>query len=168
MVTEIILGGGCFWCLEAVYQRIEGVISVTSGYSGGEVTNPTYEQVCNGKTGHAEVVKIQFDPKIISLEDILRIFWKIHDPTSLNRQGADVGSQYRSAIYYTNQNQVDVIHSSILNEQKNYSNNIVTEVKPLDAFYQAEDYHQNYFNNHPYQGYCQAVIHPKLAKAGLS
>ena len=160
------IGGGCFWCLEAIYQDLQGVLHVESGYTGGQVPNPDYKLVCTGTTGHAEVVQITFDPEIITFEDILRIFFTIHDPTTLNRQGADIGTQYRSAIFFHNENQ-KVTAQMILSEIENsniWPNPIVTEISPLGEFYSAEDYHQNYFKNNPYQGYCQAVIAPKVAK----
>ncbi len=160
---SIVLGGGCFWCLEASYQEIKGVAAVVPGYAGGTVANPSYEAVCAGSTGHAEVVKVTFDPKIVSLDDILDIFWAIHDPTTPNRQGNDVGTQYRSAIYYT-PDQKDAVEASLEAIQKLWADPIVTEAKPLDVFYEAEAYHHNYFLNHPEQAYCQLVINPKLEK----
>lgn len=162
---SIILGGGCFWCLEAVYQRVKGVAKVTNGYSGGTVENPRYEAVCNGTTGHAEVVKIEFDPEIIMLETLLEIFWALHDPTTRNQQGSDVGMQYRSVIFYQNDQQKSIAEKSLKETgQPLWNDPIVTEVAPLIIFYPAEDYHQNYFNNHPEQAYCQIVINPKVAK----
>ena len=160
------LGGGCFWCLEAVYVELRGVVRVESGYAGGEVANPTYRQVCSGTTGHAEVVQITFDPGMITFVDLLNIFFTIHDPTTLNRQGADVGTQYRSVIFYHNEAQRQQAESSIreLEEKKIWKNPIVTAVEPLDTFYRAEDYHQEYFSRNPEQRYCQAVIAPKVAK----
>lgn len=163
MTESIVLGGGCFWCLEASYQLIEGVVDVTPGYAGGHVKDPDYYAVSEGKTGHAEVVSVSFNPKVISLNDILDIFWALHDPTTLNRQGNDVGSQYRSAIYYT-QEQKDVVEESVVQAQKVWTDPIVTEVALLDVFYEAEDYHKNYFATHPEQAYCQVVINPKLEK----
>lgn len=165
--SEVItLGGGCFWCLEAVFDELNGVEHVESGYAGGSVRNPTYRQVCNGNTGHAEVVQITFDPQIVSLADILRVFFTTHDPTTLNRQGADVGTQYRSAIFYHNDEQKRVAEEVIreITAAKIWDNPIVTQVAPLGEFYMAEDYHQEYFQNNPYQGYCQIVIAPKVAK----
>lgn len=165
--TETItLGGGCFWCVEAVFQRVKGVENVVSGYSGGQIANPTYREVTSGLTGHAEVVQVSFDPKVISLEKILEVFFKTHDPTTLNRQGADVGTQYRSVIFYHNDKQQKIAQNIIkrLTEEKIWDNPIVTELSPLKAFYRAEDYHQNYFNRNPAQGYCQFVIVPKLDK----
>lgn len=160
------LGGGCFWCLEAVYVELRGVVKVESGYAGGEVPNPTYRQVCNGTTGHAEVVQITFDPAVITFSDLLNVFFTIHDPTTLNRQGGDVGTQYRSVIFYHNEAQRQQAQSSMreLEEKQIWKNPIVTEVKPLDTFYRAEDYHQEYFSRNPGQPYCQAVIAPKVAK----
>jgi methionine-S-sulfoxide reductase len=164
--NSIILAGGCFWCLEAVFQQIKGVTKVVSGYSGGQIPNPTYEQVCTGKSGHAEVVEVTFDAGIISLLEILEIFWHLHDPTTLNRQGNDTGTQYRSAIYYKTQEEYDIIQESIkrLMDSQVYQDKIVTEISPLEVFYPAEEYHQNYFNTHPNQGYCQLVINPKVSK----
>jgi len=160
------LGGGCFWCLEAVYDQLRGVTDVVSGYSGGHVHEPTYERVCAGTTGHAEVVQLKFDPSAISFEDILRVFFTIHDPTTLNRQGADVGTQYRSVIFYHTEEQKAVAEQLIasLGHEKLWSAPIVTEVEPFDRFYPAEDYHQEYFARNPHQGYCQFVIAPKVAK----
>ena len=160
------LAGGCFWCLEAVYDDIKGVLGVESGYAGGHVDNPTYRQVCNGDTGHAEVVQVHFDPNVVSYRDLLNVFFAIHDPTTLNRQGADVGTQYRSAIFYHNDDQKMVAESLIeeLNAQKIWDNPIVTQVAPLDKFYMAEDYHQEYFARNPYQPYCMAVVAPKVSK----
>ncbi len=165
--TEIAtLGGGCFWCLEAVYDQLNGVLNVESGYAGGHVPNPTYEQVCTGRTGHAEVVQVTFDPAIISYREILEIFFAIHDPTTLNRQGADVGTQYRSVIFYHSPEQKQAAEAMIaeLEARRVFANRIVTEVVPLNAFYPAEDYHQEYYQNHPGQPYCRVVIAPKLDK----
>lgn len=161
---SIVLGGGCFWCLEAVYQRVRGVEQVSNGYSGGQTPQPDYQSVSSSNTGHAEVVKVDFDPNVVTLEQILDIFWQIHDPTTPNRQGNDVGSQYRSIILYANEKQKAVIDKSLKTAANVWSNPIVTEVKPLEVFYQAEVYHQNYFDNHPEQAYCQVVINPKLTK----
>jgi peptide-methionine (S)-S-oxide reductase len=160
------LGGGCFWCLEAVYDRVEGVIDLVSGYAGGRRPNPTYEQVCSGATGHAEVVQLRFDPEIISFADLLRIFFTIHDPTTLNRQGADVGSQYRSIIFYHSSEQKETAEQIIaqLTADTIWPNPIVTELSPIPEFYPAEAYHQDYFANNPYQPYCQAVVAPKVVK----
>ncbi|NWG33942.1 MAG: peptide-methionine (S)-S-oxide reductase MsrA [Chloroflexi bacterium] len=160
------LAGGCFWCLEAVFDEIKGVHSVESGYAGGHVPNPTYRQVCNGDTGHAEVVQIRFDPNIVSYRDLLNVFFAIHDPTTLNRQGADVGTQYRSAIFYHDEEQKRTAEELIreLGAQKIWDDPIVTEVTQLDQFYMAENYHQEYFARNPYQPYCMAVMAPKVAK----
>jgi peptide-methionine (S)-S-oxide reductase len=157
-------GGGCFWCGEAVFQRIPGVKSVVSGYAGGTKENPTYEQVCHGNTGHAEVIQIKFDPATISFDKLLEVFWEAHDPTTLNRQGHDVGTQYRSIILYANDEQKKAAEKSKVEAQKNFKDPIVTEIVPLKKFYPAEDYHQNYFNTHGSQGYCAFVIRPKLQK----
>jgi peptide-methionine (S)-S-oxide reductase len=162
-MESIILGGGCFWCLEAVYVQVKGVLSVENGYSGGNYARPTYEQVCSGTTGHAEVVKVTFDPTIITLDTILDIFWIIHDPTTLNQQGADIGTQYRSAIYYSKQQEASVI-ASVQNAIQLWGNNITTELRIAPDFYKAEAYHQNYFANNPEKAYCQVVINPKLQK----
>jgi peptide-methionine (S)-S-oxide reductase len=160
------LAGGCFWCLEAVFDDIKGVHSVESGYAGGHMSNPTYHAVCDGNTGHAEVVQVHFDPNIVAYRDLLNVFFAIHDPTTLNRQGADVGTQYRSAIFYHNDDQKMVAEELIesLNSQKIWDKPIVTQVAPLDKFYMAEDYHQEYFARNPYQPYCQAVVAPKVSK----
>lgn len=160
------LGGGCFWCTEAVFDDLKGVISVESGYSGGTVANPSYEQVCTGRTGHAEVVQVTFDPEVISYEDILRIFFTVHDPTTLNRQGNDVGTQYRSVIFYQSDGQKKAAENVMkeIGEKKLWDDPIVTELSPFTAFYKAEDYHQEYFANNPNQGYCRVVIAPKVAK----
>lgn len=158
------LGGGCFWCLEASYQLIKGVEKIVSGYAGGGSENPTYEEVSTGTTGHAEVVQIDFDPEVISYKDILDIFWALHDPTTKDRQGTDVGSQYRSVIFYHNDDQRKAAEESRAEIAKFWPNTIVTTIEPLKDFYQAEDYHQNYFMNHPEQSYCQIVINPKLEK----
>jgi len=161
------VAGGCFWCLEAVYQLLRGIELVESGYSGGTVANPSYEQVCSGRTGHAEAVQIRFDPQEISYRDVLEIFFTIHDPTTLNRQGNDAGTQYRSAIFYHSPEQKETAEAVVreLTEEKLWSDPIVTEIVPLPEFYPAEDYHQNYFVSHPYQPYCQVVVAPKVAKA---
>lgn len=158
------LGGGCFWCLEAIYQDVRGVERVVSGYTGGTVANPSYREVCTGTTGHAEVVQVVFDPQVISFTEILDIFWRIHDPTTLNRQGADVGTQYRSAVFYHNDLQKEVAERSKQEAASLWTAPIVTEVVPLGEFYAAEDYHQNYFNENPYQPYCQIVVDPKVKK----
>jgi peptide-methionine (S)-S-oxide reductase len=157
-------GGGCFWCAEAVFQRIPGVKSVVSGFAGGATVNPSYEEVCTGTTGHAEVLQIKFDPSVISCSRLLEIFWEAHDPTTLNRQGNDAGTQYRSIILYSDETQKAEAIKSMQEAAKNFSSPIVTQVVPLKAFYSAEDYHQNYYNQHKNQGYCQFVIGPKLHK----
>lgn len=160
------LAGGCFWCLEAVFDDVRGVEDVVSGYAGGFVVNPTYRQVCDGKTGHAEVVRVTFDPTVITFREILEIFFAIHDPTTLNRQGADVGPQYRSAIFYHSPEQKATAQAVIaeLNAAKVFDKPIVTEVTAATKFYPAEDYHQEYFRKNPYQPYCQVVVSPKVAK----
>lgn len=159
------LGGGCFWCTEAVFQEVKGVSSVVSGYTGGTAPGrPTYREICSGLTGHAEVVQITFDSSIISYPDILRVFMTTHDPTTLNRQGADVGTQYRSVIYYHDGNQRKTAETVLKEMVEYYENPIVTELSPLGIFYDAEDYHQDYYKNNSSQGYCRAVINPKLAK----
>ena len=159
-------GEGCFWCTEAIFERLKGVISVTSGYAGGTVPNPTYEQVCTGKTGHAEVSQIIYDPAVISYDELLKVFFKTHDPTSLNRQGADVGTQYRSVIFYSNEEQQKKAeyYKDELNKSGAFNKPIVTEISPLKNFYKAEEYHQDYFSNNPNQGYCNFVIVPKIEK----
>ena|SRR5438093_11758995 len=161
------LAGGCFWCLEAVYDLLKGVEEVTSGYAGGTAKNPSYEQVCSGMTGHAEVVQVAFDPSVISFKDLLEVFFTIHDPTTLNRQGYDVGTQYRSAIFYHSPEQKMTAEQTIkeLTEQKLWEDPIVTQVEPLDTFYPAEEYHQRYFERNPNQSYCRAIVAPKVAKA---
>ena len=160
------LAGGCFWCLEAVYDDLKGVVDVVSGYSGGQVKDPSYEAVCTGKTGHAEVVQIIFDPGVISYHELLGVFFSIHDPTTLNRQGMDVGTQYRSAIFYHNQDQKATAEAVIheLEGDNPWGKPIVTEITPFSVFYLAEAYHQEYFKHNPNQGYCVAVVAPKLAK----
>lgn len=165
MATEsIVLGGGCFWCLEATYQLVTGVKKVVPGYAGGSTDNPTYYQVATGNTGHAEVVRVTFDTEVIPFKDILDIFWIIHDPTTLNRQGHDIGTEYRSIILYEHSAQEKIIQQSISNASKLWKDPIVTEVQKLTNFYEAEAEHHNYFKNHPDQAYCQIVINPKLAK----
>ncbi|SHN26110.1 peptide-methionine (S)-S-oxide reductase [Duganella sacchari] len=159
-----ILGGGCFWCTEAVYLEVKGVSSVESGYTGGQTEHPSYEQVCAGDTGHAEVVKLQFDPAVISYRDLLEIFFTIHDPTTLNRQGNDVGTQYRSAIYYQSPQQEAMARQVIAEMAHVWDAPIVTELSPFQTFYKAEDYHQDYFRQHPLQGYCAFVVAPKVEK----
>ena len=160
------LAGGCFWCLEAVFDNLQGVTDVVSGYAGGTTINPTYKQVCTGTTGHAEVVQIHFDPDVITFKDLLEVFFSIHDPTTLNRQGADVGEQYRSAIFFHTPEQKQTAEQVIreLSEEKIWPDPIVTEVTSITTFYPAEDYHQEYFANNPEQGYCQMVVSPKVAK----
>ena len=160
------LGGGCFWCVEAVFQRVEGVISVKPGYAGGKVKNPTYKQICTGNTGHAEVAKIEFDPSKITYSQILNVFWQSHDPTTLNRQGNDVGTQYRSVIFFHNERQEEIAKKSKIDAEKSgyWNNEIVTEVTLLNNYYDAEDYHDNYYSNNPNQPYCLFVIKPKLDK----
>ena len=160
------LGGGCFWCVEAVFQRINGVISVKPGYAGGSIKNPTYKQICTGDTGHAEVAKIEFDPSKITYAQILNVFWQSHDPTTLNRQGNDVGTQYRSVIFFHNESQKEIAKKSKIDADKSgyWDNRIVTEVTLLNNYYDAEDYHDNYYNNNPNQPYCLFVIKPKLDK----
>lgn len=160
------LGGGCFWCLEAIYDDLKGVVAVTSGYAGGHVANPTYQQVCAHTTGHAEVVQIKFDPTIISYRDILQVFFAIHDPTTLNRQGNDVGDQYRSVIFYHDDAQKRIATETIqeLTAARAFVDPLVTQVEPLTQFYPAEDYHQEYFKDNPNQPYCRVVIAPKVAK----
>lgn len=157
---------GCFWCVEAQYQQLKGVEKVESGYIGGSVPNPTYKQVCTGNTGHAEACNIFYDPSVISYDELLAAFWTAHDPTQLNRQGNDVGTQYRSAIFYHNdeQKQKAEDYKRKLNEEKAYNDDIVTEISPYSTFYKAEDYHQNYYNDNPSQGYCVFVVKPKLDK----
>jgi peptide-methionine (S)-S-oxide reductase len=166
-MTEVAtLAGGCFWCLEAVFDELKGVVSVESGYSGGKVQNPTYAQVCDGDTGHAEVVQVTFDPQVLSYSDLLTVFFSIHDPTTLNRQGADAGTQYRSAIFYHDQAQKEAAEQVIkkIEGAAIWDDPIVTEVIPVGKFYQAEDYHQEYFAHNSFQPYCRAVIAPKVTK----
>lgn len=158
------LAGGCFWCLEAIYDDLRGVVSVESGYSGGAVPNPSYQAVCTGGTGHAEVVQVTFDPEVLSFENLLHVFFSIHDPTTLNRQGADVGTQYRSAIFYHSAEQKATAEKVIAEVASEWRNPIVTEVTEFETFYVAEDYHQEYFANNPNQPYCQAVVAPKVQK----
>jgi peptide-methionine (S)-S-oxide reductase len=163
---KITFGNGCFWCTEAIFQSLNGVISVTSGYMGGHVDNPTYKQVCTGTTGHAEVIELEYDADVLSLDELLLVFFKTHNPTTLNRQGNDVGTQYRSAIFYTTEEQraAAVAMIDTLTNEKVFDSPIVTEVTPASQFYKAEDYHQNYFNDNPGQSYCAFVIQPKLNK----
>lgn len=169
MITEaktesLVLGGGCFWCTEAAYELLPGVKSVMSGYAGGEKTDPTYEEIGGGDTGHAEVIRIEFDPEKTDLETLLDFFWEVHDPTTLNRQGADVGPQYRSIILYANPAQRAAAEASLKKAQAMFSRPIVTQIVPLEKFWVAEGYHQNYFKRNPNQGYCQFVIAPKIKK----
>jgi peptide-methionine (S)-S-oxide reductase len=160
-----ILGAGCFWCVEAVFQDLKGVYKVESGYAGGQVPNPSYKDVCTGATGHAEVARITFDPSVISFETLLKVFWTTHDPTTLNRQGADVGTQYRSAIFYTTDSQRQIAEKSKAEFAPTlWDEKIVTEITPAPEFYVAEDYHQNYYNENPNAGYCRIVINPKVRK----
>ncbi len=159
------LAGGCFWCLEAVFQQLKGVSQVTSGYAGGKRPNHTYEQVCTGTTGHAEVVQVEFDPAVVSYRDLLDVFFTIHDPTTLNQQGADVGTQYRSAIFFHSPEQQRDANDAIAEAQKTWDDPLVTEIVPLTQFYPAEEYHKDYYVRNPNQGYCRVVIAPKVAKA---
>jgi peptide-methionine (S)-S-oxide reductase len=165
-IQTATLAGGCFWCLEAVFDNLTGVTDVISGYTGGTTVNPTYQQVCTGNTNHAEVIQIQFDPAVITYKELLEVFFSIHDPTTLNRQGADVGRQYRSAVFYHTPEQRETTLQTMreLSEEKIWADPIVTEVVPLTVFYPAEDYHQEYFARNPGQGYCQMVVAPKVAK----
>jgi peptide-methionine (S)-S-oxide reductase len=166
MIDTLTIGGGCFWCVEAQLQQLNGVISVISGYAGGVTNNPTYKEVCTGLTGHAEVIQVTFDNSIISLDEMLSAFWQAHDPTQLNRQGNDVGTQYRSVIFYRNEEQKKIAedYKKKLNEEKVYDNPVVTEISALTTFYPGEEYHQNYYNQNTTQGYCLFVIAPKLEK----
>lgn len=161
-----VLAGGCFWCTEAVFQRVEGVHKVISGYTGGTIKNPAYREITTGRTGHAEAIKVEYDPSLLTYQEILNIFFTTHDPTTLNRQGADKGTQYRSAIFYVNEEQKTIAENTIntLNEQAFFEDPIVTEVTEFDVLYKAEEYHQNYYNQNRDQGYCQFVINPKLSK----
>lgn len=161
---SLVLGGGCFWCLEAAFELVPGVVSVESGYAGGHVKKPGYKEVCEGTTGHAEVVRIVFDPKTVSVARLLELFWVIHDPTTRNRQGADVGPQYRSIILFAGAAQQEAARASIAAAQKEWPAPIVTELVPLEVFWPAEDYHQDYFRKNPNQGYCRAVVRPKVDK----
>ncbi len=161
---KAILGGGCFWCLEASYLELRGVTKVQSGYAGGHVANPSYKQVCSGNTGHAEVVKVTFDPAVISYADLLDVFFTIHDPTTLNRQGGDVGTQYRSVIFFASPAQESAARAAVEKFAKSWDGKIVTEILPAPVFWRAEPEHDNYFARNPYAGYCQAVVAPKVAK----
>ncbi len=163
-IKKATLGGGCFWCIEAVYEEVDGVLSVRSGYSGGEEENPTYALVSSGKSDHAEVVQIEYDSSKISYEEILDIFWNIHNPTTLNRQGNDIGVQYRSVIFYHDLLQKEIALNSKKEASKKFRDEIVTQIVPLETFYEAEGYHQDYFSKNPNQGYCQLVIAPKVDK----
>ncbi|MCH8522910.1 MAG: peptide-methionine (S)-S-oxide reductase MsrA [Balneolales bacterium] len=165
-LEQATFGAGCFWCVEAIFQRIEGVYNVESGYSGGHIENPTYQQVTSGRTGHAEVIRFDYNPDKVRFEDLLEVFWHTHDPTTLNRQGADVGTQYRSVIFYHNEEQRDIALASKSKTDASdlWQDPIVTEVSPLINYYRAEDYHQNYFNDNPNAGYCSVVIAPKVRK----
>lgn len=165
-LETITLGGGCYWCVEAVYENLNGVKSVVSGFSGGKMANPTYEEVCTGRTGHAEVVQVTYDKNVTNIYEIFKVFFTVHDPTTLNRQGADVGTQYRSVIFYKNAEQKKAAENSIteLNSAKVYNSPIVTKVEPFTTFYKAEDYHQNYYSNNKSQPYCKMVIQPKIEK----
>lgn len=164
-MEEIVLGGGCFWCTESAYKNLEGVEKVTSGYAGGHTENPTYREVCSGETGHAEVIKVKFDEKVIGLEKILEFFFKIHDPTTKDRQGPDVGSQYRSIILYSSEEQKNLVEAFIEKVRENYQDEIVTEIRPLEKFYRAEEKHQNYFEKNPDDAYCKMHAQPKVEKA---
>ncbi len=165
-IKKVVLGGGCFWCIEAVFQKIEGVHNVISGYTGGVSKDPNYEEVCTGKSRHAEVCQIFFDSTVVTFERLLELFWKIHDPTTPNRQGNDIGSQYRSVIFYDGEEQEELAKKSRQKLEKSglYNRPIVTQIEPLDMFYPAETYHQNYYRDHSSESYCQYVIHPKLEK----
>ena len=163
-LKSLVVGGGCFWCTEAAYEMLPGVAAVVSGYAGGARPDPSYEQVCTGVSGHAEVIRIDYDPEKISLETLLDYFWVIHDPTTLNRQGADEGTQYRSAIFYADETQKAAAEDSLARANPAWGGRIVTQIAPLETFYEAEEYHQDYFRRNPYGGYCQAVIRPKVDK----
>ena len=168
MSTEcIVLGGGCFWCIEAVYARTPGITATRSGYAGGSVQHPTYRQVCSGTTGHAEVVKVSFDPQRIALADVLDLFWRAHDPTTLNRQGGDVGTQYRSIVLYRDAEQERIVRAGRDAAQRGFTDPIVTDIEPLGEFYPAEDYHNDYYEHNAQAGYCRVVIQPKIEKLGL-
>lgn len=163
-MKKLVLGGGCFWCTEAVFLNVKGVSSVTSGYTGGHRPNPTYQSICTGVSGHAEIIDIEYDENIISLENLLEVFFVIHDPTTLNAQGADKGTQYRSVVYYSDASEKKSIEDVIKKAQEDFDDKIVTEVSPLETVYPAEDYHKNYYNLNSSQGYCQVIISPKLQK----
>lgn len=164
-MESIVLGGGCFWCLDAAYRLVPGVVEVITGYSGGHTENPDYKAVCTGETGHAEVVQVRFDPGEVTLDRLLDLFWKIHDPTTLNRQGADIGTQYRSVIFYANEAQGRIAKASLEDMRRFFNEPIVTQLAPLKVFYKAEEYHQNYFSRNPDTGYCVMVVAQKVRKA---
>jgi len=164
MKKRVVLGGGCFWCTEGVFKRVKGVLNVVSGYTGGARPNPTYENICTGVSGHAEIIDIEYDESLISLENLLEIFFATHNPTTLNQQGADKGTQYRSVVYYNQKEEKEIILNAIQKAQLNFKDKIVTEVSPLGDVYKAEEYHQNYYNQNSSQGYCQVVIEPKIEK----
>lgn len=164
MTKEIIVGGGCFWCVEAVFQLVTGVLNVESGYANGETKNPTYKDICTGSTGHAEVVKVTYNDELVTTSTLLEIFFTTHNPTTLNFQGADHGTQYRSCIFYLDEETLNSALNAKKYAQKNHNSPIVTIIEPLDSYYKAEEYHQNYYNQNPTQGYCMAVIPPKIAK----
>lgn len=166
-MQEIVIGGGCFWCVEALLQKLEGVLDTRCGYMGGTKSNPTYEEVCSGTTGHAEVVRVQYDKELLTLQELITTLFSILDPTTPNRQGVDVGTQYRSAIFYRTKEQKDAIESALKLLQKHYEDPIVIQVAPMEEFFEAESYHQAFYTKHPYHGYCQAVIAPKLTKLTL-
>ena len=163
-MEKFVLAGGCFWCLDSAYVQFKGITDVTCGYTGGAKPNPTYEQVCDGNTGHAEVVSIEFDPSVITSDDVLDIFFTVHDPTQLNRQGNDIGTQYRSGMFYSSPEQKEIFQAAIERAKEIWGGEIVTEVTPLGDFYRAEEYHQDFFAKNPNQGYCVAVVAPKVAK----
>ena len=163
-METFVLGGGCFWCLDSAYVQFKGIVDVTCGYTGGSAVNPTYEEVCNGNTGHAEVVSISFDESVISSKQVLDIFFTLHDPTQLNRQGNDIGTQYRSSMFYSSAEQKQVFESAVERAQQIWGQGIVTELAPISEFYRAEEYHQDFFAKNPNQGYCVAVVAPKVAK----
>ena len=163
-IESIVLGGGCFWCTEAVFSMIKGIESVTPGYAGGHLKDPTYPQVCNGDTGHAEVLKVDYDPSVVPLEKLLEIFFEMHDPTTPNRQGADVGSQYRSIILWESNEQKSIVEKFVRAAQGNFSNGITTEIRKLDRFYPTEDYHRNYYSKNRFNPYCALVVRPKVEK----
>jgi peptide-methionine (S)-S-oxide reductase len=165
-IKQASFGAGCFWCVETIFSELQGVVSVEPGYMGGHTKNPTYEEVCTGETGHAEVVHLNYDSDLISYEEILEVFWKVHDPTTLNRQGGDIGTQYRSVIFYYDENQRKIAEDlkKSLNEDKVYDNDVVTEISKVEMFYKAENYHKDYYNNNRFKGYCTMVIKPKLDK----